>query len=159
MTLIAPALALVACGWLLVIAWRDFWTLRIGNKDVAILLALAALTRAAMGFPGGWADLAAGLILFVLGVVFWLLRMMGAGDAKLYLPLGILIGWQGLLPFALLLLPVSVAVLGLMALGRRTLPPASRLGQRLQAIAARRAIPYGVPMVIAAIISLAMIWA
>lgn len=156
---VATALTLAAGGWLLVIAWRDFWTLRISNRDVAVLLVLAALTRAALGFPGGWADLAAGLILFGLGIVFWLLRMMGAGDAKLYLPLGVLIGWQGLLPFALLLLPVSVGVLGLMALGRRMLPPASRLRQRLQAIAARRAIPYGVPMVIAAIIVLIIIWA
>jgi prepilin peptidase CpaA len=102
--------------------------------------------------------LAAGLILFVLGVVFWLLRMMGAGDAKLYLPLGILIGWQGLLPFALLLLPVSILFLGVMAAGPRLLPGASAVGVRMAEIRARRAIPYGVPMAATAIAVLIFLW-
>lgn len=158
MELAAPALSLASVGWLGVIAWRDFWTLRISNADVAIMLCLAVLTRAALGFPGGWSDLAAGLILFVLGVVFWLLRMMGAGDAKLYLPLGILIGWQGLLPFAVLLLPFSVLFLGMMAAGPRLLPQGSAVGGRMADIRARRTIPYGVPMAATAIAVMIFLW-
>lgn len=118
---------------------------------------LAVLTRAALGFPGGWADVAAGVILFVLGVVFWLLRMMGAGDAKLYLPLGILIGWQGLTAFALLLLPVSLLFLGLLKVGPRILPQNARIGARLAELRARRTIPYGVPMAAAAIVALVFV--
>lgn len=155
---VAIALTLAAGGWLLVIAWRDFWTLRISNKDVAILLVLAGATRAALGFPGGWADLAAGAILFVLGVVFWFLRMMGAGDAKLYLPLGILIGWQGLFPFAMVLLPMSLLFLALAAAGPRVLPQQSAIGARLAQIRARRTIPYGVPMVWSAIFVMILSW-
>lgn len=152
MDLAATGLALACAGWMLRIAWRDFWTLRISNRDVAVLLAMALLTRAAMGFPGGWADLAAGALLFVMGVLFWLMRMMGAGDAKLYLPLGILIGWAGLVPFAVLLLPVSLIFMGLVALGPRVLPGGWAAVARLAQIRAQRRVPYGVPMVATALI-------
>ena len=152
MSSLAVILSLAAGVWLLVIAWRDFWTLRISNIDVAIMCVIAIALRAAMGFPGGWADLAAGAILFALGFVFWLLRLMGAGDAKLYLPLGLLIGWDGLMAFAILLLPVSILVLGALALARRTAAPEGRIGQRLAEMSARRAVPYGVPMALSAII-------
>ena len=70
------------------------------------VLSLLEAHHAAEGFfdvHAIWSDLGAAGLLFVLGVIFWLVRMFGAGDAKLFFPIGLYIGWIGLLPFSVLL--------------------------------------------------------
>ncbi|AWB49516.1 hypothetical protein HYN69_14310 [Gemmobacter aquarius] len=141
----------IAMALLARIAWIDFQTLRIANRDVLVLIGTVAVLVVPGVTPYGWANLLPGVILFALGVLFWLLRSMGAGDAKLFFPLGILIGWQGIATFALCLLPFSLLFLGLAKLGA-----AGRLGQgglatRLATIGRGRGIPYGVPMAFSAI--------
>lgn len=136
----------IAVALLVRIACIDFQTLRIPNRDVLVLIAVVAVLLLPGVTPYGWANLVPGLILFALGVLFWLFRAMGAGDAKLFFPLGILIGWQGTGLFALCLLPASVVFLALAKLAA-----AGRLGQgrvagRLATIGRGRGIPYGVPM-------------
>jgi prepilin peptidase CpaA len=133
------------------IAWVDFMTLRIRNKDVLILLALVLVLWLVRSGGRDWIDLLAGGILFVLGVVFWALRMMGAGDAKLFLPLGVMIGWSDLMLFAVALLPATLLTLALF-LGLRWIAPKTGLvGGRLQQIARLRGVPYAVPLFLAAI--------
>lgn len=133
------------------IAWVDFLTLRIRNKDVMILLGLALLGWLSRTGGQGWGDLLAGVFLFVLGFVFWALRMMGAGDAKLFLPLGVMIGWSNLLVFAVALLPASLLTLAAFFVGRRVMPEAGLVGGRLREIARLRGVPYAVPLLLAAI--------
>jgi Flp pilus assembly protein protease CpaA len=60
---------------------------------------------------------------------------IGGGDAKLFLPVGVFVGWSGLTGFALLLLPASLVVLGVLRLVRGT--PVT-------------AVPYALPVAIAA---------
>lgn len=137
------------------IAWIDFQTLRIPNRDVLWLVAVTAVLLLPGVTPAGWANLVPALILFLLGVVFWLLRAMGAGDAKLFFPLGILVGWQGIGLFALCLLPFSLLFLALAKLAAAGKLVQGSSGQgglaaRLAEIGRGRGIPYGVPMAFAA---------
>lgn len=136
------------------IAWIDFRTLRIANRDVLVLTAVAAVLLIPGVTPEGWANLVPAFVLFALGVLFWLLRAMGAGDAKLFFPLGILIGFPGLVIFALGLLPFSLVFLLLTRLAKRGLTGQGAVSLRLAEIAAGRGIPYGVPMALAAALAI-----
>lgn len=150
------AVSVVALGLLGRVAWIDFCTLRIPNRDVLILLVVCLVLVVPGVTPAGFANLVPGALLFGLGVLFWLLRMMGAGDAKLFLPLGILVGWQGVLIFAIGLLPFSLLLLALVALGKRGWMGQEFLGRRLAEIGQTRGLPYGVP--IAAAGTAAVLW-
>lgn len=153
MAAITAALVLVAAGLLVRIAVIDFRSFRISNADVIVLCAVALALIAVAPGAGVPSDLAAGALLFGLGVLFWLLRMMGAGDAKLYLPIGFLVGWNGMALFAILLLPASLLLMLVVRLGPALLP-ASGFVERLRHIAARRTYPYGVPMALAALVAM-----
>lgn len=146
MAYIDIAVSALSLALLARVAWIDFCTLRIPNREVLLLLALSAVLLVPGVTAAGPANLVPGLLLFGLGVVFWLLRMMGAGDAKLFLPLGMLVGWDGVLIFAVGLLPFSLLLLGLMSLGKRGAMGQGFVAQRLAEIARTRGIPYGVPM-------------
>lgn len=150
------AVSAVAVGLLARIALTDFRTLRIPNRDVLVLTAVTGILLLPGVTPEGWTTIGLALLLFGLGVTFWLLSAMGAGDAKLFFPLGLLIGWQGAGIFAVSLLPFSLVFLGLAKLALR-----ERLGQgafaaRMAEIGRGRGIPYGVPMALAA--TLATVW-
>lgn len=138
------------------IAWIDFVSFRIPNRDVLVLMAVTAPLLLPGVTPEGWLNIWPALLLFILGVLFWLARAMGAGDAKLFFPLGILIGWQGVAVFAIALLPFSLVFLALARMGRRGWLGQGPLGVRLGEIGAARGIPYGVPMAFAA--AAATVW-
>jgi prepilin peptidase CpaA len=150
----SQTIVLIAAGVALLmlvrIAWLDFLTLKIRNTDVLVLSGVTLLMVALTLPSPGLVDLAAGALLFVLGVVFWSLGMTGAGDAKLLFPLGIMVGFDGLATFALLLMPVSLLVLVLFIAARLILPEDGRLRRRLAEIKATKGIPYAVPLFLAA---------
>ncbi len=149
-------------------AWSDFRSWKIPNGAILALLALYGLRTLAgllttgdigaalfssTGFGG---DAAAGLLLFVLGVALWSFGLFGAGDAKLFLPIGLFIGWHGMLPFAVFLL-----IGGILALLALRLPMPMQLAHlslfmRIEEIRTTRKVPYGVVMVIAALSVLAV---
>ena len=170
---LVPAVILFAYA-----AVSDFATWRIPNWTVLALVALytvglAAKTifaptsvlsllttpDAAAGFfdiHAVWSDLAAAFMLFALGVVFWLFRMFGAGDAKLFFPIGLYIGWIGLLPFAVLL--VAAGALAAIVL-KMPLPLPLQFSfffMRLDEIRKTKKIPYGVVMVMATVGTIAL---
>lgn len=94
--------------------------------------------------------------MFMLGVMLWAFRLFGAGDAKLFLPIGLFVGWHGMLPFSFLLL-----VLGIVTLLALRLPVPLRVAHlaffmRIEEIRASRKIPYGVIMVFAVLLTLAL---
>ncbi|MCB2401393.1 A24 family peptidase [Rhizobium ruizarguesonis] len=149
-------------------AWTDFRTWKIPNTIVLALVALYALRAVAVmlgsedvgaalfASSGIGGDVGAGLLMFTLGVMLWAFRLFGAGDAKLFLPIGLFVGWQGMLPFSLLLL-----VLGIVTLLVLRLPVPLRVAHlaffmRIEEIRASRKIPYGVVMVFAVLLTLAL---
>jgi prepilin peptidase CpaA len=141
-------------AFLAYVAWKDFLELRIRNRDVAIFSGMVLLLLALRGFDGALPDLMAGLLLFVLGFVMWMMGAMGAGDVKLYLPLGVFVGWALLPVYVVFLLIGSVILLGAVLLARRFPADRGRIRARLTEIAAARAVPYAVPMVFGAILTL-----
>ncbi|WP_064707141.1 prepilin peptidase [Rhizobium bangladeshense] len=149
-------------------AWSDFRTWKIPNAVVLALVALYTLRAVALilgsndvgaalfASSGIGGDMGAGLLMFMLGVALWAFRLFGAGDAKLFLPIGLFVGWHGMLPFA-----VSLLVLGIATLLALRLPvplPVAHLAffMRIEEIRASRKIPYGVIMVFATLLTMAL---
>lgn len=156
---LAQVITLWLCmGFLAVIAWRDFLSFRISNRDVLILTVMVAALVLLRGAQGTMADLVpdlfAGALLFVLGFVMWLLGAMGAGDVKLYFPLGVLVGWALLPIYVVFLLLASILMLVAVWVGRRFPKENAGLRARLTEIARAKKVPYAVPMAIGAILTL-----
>ncbi|ACP22542.1 CpaA pilus assembly protein (plasmid) [Sinorhizobium fredii NGR234] len=158
---------------LLYAAWSDFRLWKIPNSVVLALMAVYALGAAlklltaeqaggalgelmaddlgaalfsAHGLAG---DVGAGLLLFALGFGLWSFRLFGAGDAKLFLPIGVFIGWNGMLPFAVFLLIGGIAALLILKLPMPLQLAHFSVAMRLEEIRATRKVPYGVIMVAA----------
>jgi prepilin peptidase CpaA len=145
-------------GFLTVIGWRDFLTYRISNRDVLILTSMVAVLVLLRGPQGAMIDLVpdlfAGALLFGLGFVMWLLGAMGAGDVKLYFPLGVLVGWSLLPIYVVFLLFASILMLVAVWLAGRFPKENGGLRARLTEIARAKKVPYAVPMVAGAILTL-----
>ncbi|MBZ7925971.1 pilus assembly protein CpaA [Ensifer adhaerens] len=148
-------------------AWSDFQRWRIPNGAVLALIAVYALGAALkllvvedvgatlFSLSGIGGDVGAGLLLFTLGVVLWAFRLFGAGDAKLFLPIGLFVGWHGMLPFAIFLL--IGGILTMLAL-KVPMPLAFAhyaVAMRIEEIRVSRKIPYGVIMVLATLVTMA----
>ncbi len=165
---------------LLYAAWSDFRFWKIPNGAVLALIVVYALdatlrlitAKQAGGALGllmeedlgamlfSWSgiggDLAAGLLLFALGFALWCFRLFGAGDAKFFLPIGLLVGWHGMLPFAIFLLIGGVLTMLALKLPMPLQFAHYAVVMRLQEIRATRKIPYGVIMVAAALTVMAL---
>lgn len=149
-------------------AWSDFIAWRIPNAVVATLVGLyvlAALVRvlvaedigaALFAFTGVGGDVGAGLLLFVLGAILWSFGLFGAGDAKLFLPIGLFVGWHGMMPFSIFLMIGGVATLLALRLPVPMQVAHLAFFMRLDEIRASRKVPYGVIMVLAALATMAM---
>lgn len=142
--------ALVGLVW---VAIQDFKTLKIRNKHVLMLLFLNLAAMATSGHAAAVGSLAAGALLFTLGLLMWQFRLMGAGDAKLYLPIGLMVGWSRLLPFAIFLLLASLLFLAVLRWARRFSADSGGIAQRLRVLAEGRGSPYAVPMTLATILT------
>lgn len=171
MTSIIDIITMVSVLLFLYAAWSDFRSWKIPNSAILALLALYSLRALAQLLTTGdvgaslfsstgiGGDLAAGLLLFVLGVCLWAFGMFGAGDAKLFLPIGVFIGWHGMLPFAAFLL-----IGGVVTLLALKWPMPLQLAHfsvfvRIEEIRAARKIPYGVIMALAALATMAVSYA
>lgn len=148
-------LAVIVVGLLAWIAWHDFKYMVIGNGVVLVLLGLYAAWAALTGFQTLVGDLAAGALLFLPAFAMWLLRLMGAGDVKLYFALGIFMGFDGLPFFALALLGITLLFIMVMAIARKT-QSKSEFWSRLREFKSSGKAPYGVIMCCAAIPIVAM---
>ncbi len=168
MTLIISINTLLFVIVLLYAAWSDFSRWKIPNGTVLALVALYAARAVAQLWTtqdvgatlfsptGIGADVAAGLLLFMLGVGLWGFGLFGAGDAKLFLPIGLFVGWNGMLLFAFFLLVFGIVSLLMLRL-RIPLPLAHfGLMLRIEEIRTSRKVPYGVVMVFAALATLAV---
>lgn len=108
MAVLSASLLLLTSAFLCYIAIHDARNFRVANTSVLVVLGLYVAAQGVLGFPGLLQDLAAGAVLFGMGFAMWLLRTLGAGDAKLMFPLGLHLGMDGLPVFAVLLMVSSV---------------------------------------------------
>lgn len=143
---------LTACLFLLFVAWEDFRKFRVRNASVLVLLGIYAVFAIARGeFQPVLHDFYGGLLLFVLGVAFWLAKMMGAGDAKLFFPVGCWVSLNNLFGWSVLLLVCSIILLALVKmpfpLGMRHLAVIDRLDELRRG----KQVPYAVPISIATV--------
>ncbi|WJI42662.1 pilus assembly protein CpaA [Mesorhizobium sp. C120A] len=163
------ALAISAGAGLIVIAaWQDFLAWKIRNWTVLALVAdyaLLALIRWAnpsgVGILAGvdgdsplQGDLAAGLLLLTIGFVLWALRMLGAGDAKLFFPIGLFVGLHYLFSFAVGLAAGGVVVSLALQFPVPLQFQAWRALSRIEEIRKSRKVPYGVIMATAALVAM-----
>ncbi|MFD1341182.1 prepilin peptidase [Litorisediminicola beolgyonensis] len=144
------AVTVLVAALLVWTACYDWRHLKIRNTTVMVFVGLAVLLMALRGFATWQSDLAAGALLFVIGFGAWMLRAMGGGDAKLFLPLGLLLGMTALSPFSMFFLLSSVLMLvAIRWAGRRR--RSNPVARRLRMMALTRQVPYAVPMAAATI--------
>ncbi|TRC72119.1 prepilin peptidase [Mesorhizobium sp. WSM4307] len=154
--LLLKALAIPLLGW---IAWFDFTTQKIANRDVLLLLCLGAGSLLLLLLrSGSWWDMGlsamAGLLLFVALFPFWALRKVGAGDVKLMAVVPFLIGGSGLLPFSMLLL--VFAVITVLVVKAPFMLPEGVFRLYVQHMDRKGVVPFGVPISLAAICTVAL---
>lgn len=155
MVLIQSFLILTTCLYLLLVAWEDFLSFRIRNRSVLILLVLYVVFAVSRGSLAPLPlDLAGGLLLFVLGFVFWLLKLVGAGDAKLYFAVGCWISLPNLASWSLLLLLCSLIMLLLVKIPFPMPMRHLSVVMRLDELRKGKQVPYAVPITFATVISL-----
>lgn len=155
LSIVSDIVVLAVAALLLWIAYVDFQKLRITNQSVLILLAAYLFWAAMNAFQGVVMDVVAGLILFLIGLVMWLMRAMGAGDVKLYFAVGLFVGFHYLLVYASFLIVVSFCFFALLMLARR-FQWQGNTGTRLTEIAVSGRAPYAIPIVSAAIPTILM---
>jgi len=155
-SLVFQGLAILLLGR---IAWTDFSTQRISNRDVLLLLCLGL---GALQFQSlqahSWLDMGlsafAGIALFLALFPFWLLRKIGAGDVKLMSITPFLIGGNNLLVFSILLLVFAIATATLVK--NPFLLPAGMFRHYVQHMDRKGVVPFGVPISAAAISTIAL---
>ncbi|MGX8009957.1 A24 family peptidase [Mesorhizobium sp. ORM8.1] len=156
-SLLLKALATPLLAW---IAWTDFTTQRITNRDVLLLLCLGAGSLFLQSLlSGSWWDMGlsamAGLLLFVALFPFWAFRKIGAGDVKLMAVVPFLIGGSGLSLFSILLL--AFAVITAMVVKAPFLLPEGAFRLYVQHMDRKGVVPFGVPISLAAICTIAFL--
>jgi prepilin peptidase CpaA len=138
------------------VAYGDIRTRRIPNEMIVAILVLAALRIAMDGDPrAGLYTLAASTGLFVATFLLFWRGLLGGGDVKLIGATALLVGYHNLFEF-LFVMSVSGALIAVAVLAR------DRFGRRQatapatedQEISARLAVPYGVAIAAAGIVSL-----
>ncbi|BCG97029.1 prepilin peptidase [Mesorhizobium sp. 131-2-1] len=139
------------------IAWVDFSTQKIANRDVLLLLCLGLGSLQLFSVQvGSWWDMGlsaiAGLVLFVVLFPFWVLRKVGAGDVKLVAVAPFLIGGPDLVVFSLLLL--VFALLTVAVVKNPFMLPEGAFRLYAQHLDRKGVVPFGVPISIAAICSI-----
>lgn len=149
------AVLVVASAFLFYIAWYDFQTLKIRNVFVVILIGIYAVFSVVTGFATLKPDLVAGGVLFVMAFIFWLFGLLGAGDAKLYFPVGLFLGTSGLVIYLILLLGFSVLTLLIIRVGGKPRNGAGPFRERLVMLREAGRVPYSVPMAVATVV---VIW-
>ncbi|QKC85731.1 prepilin peptidase [Mesorhizobium sp. NZP2077] len=142
------------------IAWLDFTTQKIANRDVLLLLCLGAGSLFLLLLrSGSWWEMglsaAAGLVLFFALFPFWLLRKIGAGDVKLMAVVPFLTGGNDLVVFSVLLL--VFALITAAAMKNPFLLPAGAFRIYVQHLDRKGVVPFGVPISVAAICTIAFV--
>lgn len=161
---------ILAAFTFLYVAWNDFRFWKIENRTVLILIALfivhAASAKAADGILPLMVDpifsFLAGTLLFIIGIVLWIFKMFGAGDAKLFFPIGLFLGWDFILSLSIGLIIFGALILIILRFPLPTSLSMTFTGMRIEEIRKTQKIPYGVvmalPTVYLLIVKYAPLW-
>jgi len=141
------------------IAWLDFTTQKIANRDALLLLCLGAGSLMLLSLQSGsWWDMGlsaiAALVLFVGLFPFWVLRKVGAGDVKLMAVVPFLVGGNDLVGFSILLLLFALATA--MVVKNPFLLPQGAFRVYVQHLDRKGVVPFGVPISVASICIIAL---
>ncbi|AZO32152.1 MULTISPECIES: prepilin peptidase [unclassified Mesorhizobium] len=141
------------------VAWVDFSTQKISNRDILLLLCMGLGSLQLFSVQtGSWWDMGlsaiAGLILFIALFPFWVLRKVGAGDVKLIAVTPLLIGGSNLTVFSVLLLVFAIATAAVVK--NPFLLPAGMFRHYVQHMDRKGVVPFGVPISAAAICTIAL---
>jgi prepilin peptidase CpaA len=136
------------------IAWLDFTTQKISNRDVLLLLCIGLGSLQFLSILlGSWWDMGlsalAGLVLFLALFPFWALRKVGAGDVKLISIIPFVIGGADLVLFSLLLLVFALATA--LIVKNPFMLPAGAFRLYTEHLDRKGVVPFGVPISVAAI--------
>lgn len=142
--------ALAAVALLCIVIRDDFRLMIVRNRNATALVILYLLWAAFGGFAGWQGDLVAALALTSVAFVMWLLRMMGAGDVKLYFGIGLFIGYGHLSLYVILLFAASVLFLLVIKVSAKNTRIAG-IWPKLREFSETGRAPYAVPMSLAAI--------
>lgn len=139
------------------VAWVDFTTQKISNRDVLLLLCLGIASMQFMSIQAGsWWDMGLSIITgFVLLVVlfpFWVLRKVGAGDVKLIAVVPFLTGGTDLVVFTLMLLVFALITAAVVK--NPFMLPEGAFRLYAEHLDRKGVVPFGVPISIAAICSI-----
>ena len=134
-------------------AWNDLAHRLIPNVAILALAALYPAALAAGALPGAWwAGLAAGGLVFIVGLGGFATGTVGGGDVKLAATLGLWAGSSDLAGFALVT-ALAGAALSILILATRNLPIGHYFAGPLQAgpqtggrAATGESVPYGVAL-------------
>lgn len=140
------------------VAWLDFTTQKIVNRDALLLLCLGAGSLLLLSFQSGsWWDMGlsaiAALVLFVALFPFWLLQKVGAGDVKLMAVVPFLIGGSDLIVFSALLLVFALSTA--VVVKNPFMLPSGAFRLYVQHLDRKGVVPFGVPISAALICTLA----
>ncbi|MER9335622.1 prepilin peptidase [Mesorhizobium sp. M0293] len=154
----ALLLKVLAIPLLARIAWLDFTTQKISNRDVLLLLCLGAGGLLLLSLQSGaWLEMGlsalAGLMLFAALFPFWALRKIGAGDVKLMAVVPFLIGHSDLIVFCGFLLIFTLVTA--LIVKRPLMLPQGVFRLYVQHLDRKRVVPFGVPISLAVICTIA----
>jgi len=151
MNILSQSSIIVACLLMLYVAWEDYKEFRIQNKYVLTLIGIYLIYAHSGQYITIGFDLIAGFILFGLGVGFWLFGLMGAGDAKLYFPVGLFVGFTSLNIYAVYLVIFSLLLWLLIKLPIPLPFQHMFLSIRFDELRKGKQVPYAIPITFSAI--------
>jgi len=143
----------------LIVAGYDLATYRIPNWTWMALVALFAVAWLAHGSGGMWpGHLGACAALLLVGLVFFLVKQMGAGDAKFLAAVSLFAGFASLVELLLWIALAAIAELIVIILLRRTAPQFHSLFAEPsrplpRVLTKRQAIPLGAGIALGAVVA------
>ncbi len=152
----APFVAVLFPGLMVLAASMDFLTMRIPNRIPAaltlgyfVLAATARLPPQAVLY-----DVSCGLAILVMTFIMFSLRWIGGGDAKLAAATALWIGWGSILDYGVTAsICGGVLTVGLLMARARPLPTIFAQHPGIARLHAREAgVPYGIALAVAGLI-------
>ena len=153
----------LSCGVFAYAAIEDFRSLKIRNRTVLVLIVLYVVTAGiglstaairAEQLVNPIMDLGAGALVFAIGFGMWMAKALGGGDAKLMFPIGLFVGWDFLLFYAIGLVLFALGSILILYTPVLNAFGHTHIGLRLLEIRDSKKFPYGVVMVPALYVAL-----
>lgn len=148
------AVSALVIAFLILVALTDYQKRRIPNRLILVGVGLYAVWALVSAPADPVTDSLVALAMFTFGFICWLLRLLGAGDAKFLLACGLFTGYPALPAFAVALFVAGLAMVVLVMVARREEVRYALSFVRLAGLERDGKIPFGVPLALATIAAL-----